>query len=784
MEQTDTKFISGLANEFNLDTAWELRAVTAFTKAGSAIRAHIRGHLHKNKQVDLLNGLMQAGLGVGSAAGAEAVPETLLQSTVYRFTSAGDFLSNYQPHRLELLPCASAQTMGVKCKGPSAVVPWHTFEDECRALLHVLPDGGQANLVVPTPTPTSAAVGNEDNLHLELFTHILRPLQQALSSTDGFFEAARATQGVTKGIWTNKSARADFVLQSCINSELLVAIEVKTSAVICVPQSSSLPAMYAAADKDSNIVECVAQLFSYLGVVPFGVLVTDQQLFCMRREGTVLLCSPSIPLAGYVHCPAERGPGRPSKAELLAATKAAETARRQFEAGGGRSADSLTAVAALYCMAKMSQQWWLQQPPQPTGGGGQGNSGGDSGADSTGANNPWSSFLQCLLAWVGIRSLEGAQHPAAAAAPRPVPDLPTDAECECTSSQLFPGRCFDPRVPGGMPPPLGNACLGVVLEGAVGGRAAAVKLVDLWQGPEGKEAVLREVRTYQLLQPLQGVNVPRLLGYGFCDEWQYFLATSLEGPTLASEEGWALGDEATCAAAFAALDAVHRCGVLHGDIALRNFVLAAVQPAGVGGGSAAGGSVYGGGGSETSITGQQPQLQPRVMLLDFGHAQLVAEAAEEWGEEPASLMQRERRALQDLLGWEPSPPLPVSRPPVDTDAGSSAKAAAASGGAGGDTGGQAQHPQPGMQEMDADMALPGGSAAASRPSPPASQRSAGPRSAFPPAPPTRLPSRPSGWHQQLQFSRPQMSHVPHPLAWNGLNGGRSASRLSWRKIAL
>eukprot|EP00198_Chlamydomonas_reinhardtii_P011082 XP_001700419.1 predicted protein [Chlamydomonas reinhardtii] len=40
-----------------------------------------------------------------------------------------------------------------------------------------------------------------------------------------------------------------------------------------------------------------------------------------------------------------------------------------------------------------------------------------------------------------------------------------------------------------MPPSLGNACLGVVIEGAVGGRAAAVKLVDLWRGPEGKEAL-------------------------------------------------------------------------------------------------------------------------------------------------------------------------------------------------------------------------------------------------------------------------------------------------------
>ena len=276
------------------------------------------------------------------------------------------------------------------------------------------------------------------------------------------------------------------MLESRINKELLVTIEMKTSAVICVPQSSNLPAMYAAADSDSNIVKCVAQLYSYLDVVPFGVLVTDQQLFCMRREDTVLLCSPSIPLAGYVQRPAERGPGHPSADELQASTDAAVAARQQFEAVGGRSAGSaVTAVAALYCMAKMSQQWWARPPPQqPAGGAGQNNI-GDSGADT----RPQRSGPQATLASVSSGAVTGAQHPAAAAEPKPVLRLPTDAESECTSSQLFPGRSFDPRVPNGMPPSLGNACLGVVIEGAVGGRAAAVKLVDLWRGPEGKEAL-------------------------------------------------------------------------------------------------------------------------------------------------------------------------------------------------------------------------------------------------------------------------------------------------------
>lgn len=45
----------------------------------------------------------------------------------------------------------------------------------------------------------------------------------------------------------------------------------------------------------------------------------------------------------------------------------------------------------------------------------------------------------------------------------------------------------------------------------------------------------REVRIYQQLQPLQGVHVPHLLGYGVCDEWQYFLVRRcgcLSGATI------------------------------------------------------------------------------------------------------------------------------------------------------------------------------------------------------------------------------------------------------------
>ncbi|PNW84306.1 hypothetical protein CHLRE_04g229050v5 [Chlamydomonas reinhardtii] len=674
-------------------------------------------------------------LGARSATRAVSESELITGSITYSFTSARDFLRNYEPRRLELLPSASSQTMGVKCQVPSAVEPWHTFDTDCWALLRVLPEGGPP-VKVAVRAPKFATVSNENNLQFELLTHLLQPLELALTETDDFFQALSPAPGVKKGM---TSARSDFVLQSRANNELLVAIEVKTSAVFCVPKGSNLPDMYAAAVKDTknsknnNIVKCVSQLFSYLDVVPFGVVVTDQQLFCMRREGTVLLCSPSIPLAGYVLCLAKRGRGHPRAAELQEASSAATAARKELEASGGRSADSLTAVAALYSLAKMSQRWWTQQP---SGGVGQHSNSSDGGGGT--------------------------------AASKPATLLPTDAESECTSSQLFPGRSFDPRVPGGVPPSLGSACLGVVLQGAVGGRAAAVKLVDLWRGPEGKEALQHEARIYQLLRPVQGTHVPELLGFGTCDGWQYFLATSLEGPALSSEEGWALGEEVTCAAAFAALDAVHRCGVLHGDIALRNFVLAA-PPAGGGGGKQDWRS-----GSQEASSGQQAQRQPLVLLLDFGLAQSVAEAAEEQGEEPAELIGRERMELRDLLDWEPpSSLLPLAAAASGTYASSGAGAAAALGGGGGD------RPQLQPPGLPSPGEAPGRSAAASRPGSPAGSDGAGPLSAFlPPRPLQPRPhGRPGGWRQQQQgFARPRTSLAPR------VDGGFRASRLSLRRL--
>lgn len=287
------------------------------------------------------------------------------------------------------------------------------------------------------------------------------------------------------------------------------------------------------------------------------MLLTDQQLFCVRREGSTLLCSPSIPVAPVAE-------------------------QQQDKAEDGRNGTaSLTAVGALYCIAKMSEPWWAQlqhqrQLPQPQPQGG--------------------------------RIIPGTPKDAAAAAAAPLHSTPppsATAESELTSSQLFQGCNLGPPVPGEtVPRCLGDSRWGVVLQGSLGGWPAAVKLVDLWQrregkarGPEGATGgvhssalrrhspgarvllggwqlggvvsiyvlflsmlsvkflgryiqtpvllpladrivcdsyrpapwpalslnVQREVRMYHKLQPLQGLHVPRLLGYGYCDGWQYFV---------------------------------------------------------------------------------------------------------------------------------------------------------------------------------------------------------------------------------------------------------------------
>ena len=247
--------------------------------------------------------------------------------------------------------------------------------------------------------------------------------------------------------------RPDFLLLSGDRNTVLVAVEVKTSAALWVPPGRSLPDVYAEAGKNSKIVKAVHQLYSYLDRVPYGVLLTDKQLFCMRREHDELLCSPSIPL----------------------------TAEQGEAAAGGFGAGSLTAAAALYCTLRWSQAWWVQRRQQQPSGGSP--AGGRGRRRNTADNRQRRSILQGLLpAWMG------AAVAAAGAAPEPTAPRPAVvAESRCTSSQLFPGYRPDPQVPGHTPRRLAESSSAVVLQGELGGRAAAVKMVDLWQGSEGKK---------------------------------------------------------------------------------------------------------------------------------------------------------------------------------------------------------------------------------------------------------------------------------------------------------
>ena len=249
---------------------------------------------------------------------------------------------------------------------------------------------------------------------------------------------------------------------------------------------------------------------------------------------------------------------------------------------------------------------------------------------------------------------------------------------------------------------------------------------------------------------------------------------------------------------------MHACGVLHGDIALRNIALAAShwQPkgmegggaaggagagggggagagAGGGGGGGAGGGGGGGGGGGSGEGGSAWQQGPCVVLLDFGYATPVATAAEGSGEEPEELFRSERQELQQLL--ECGPP----RPPT-ADAAWGGQAAAAATSAASNASGDMACNQGELLERavspDVCAADPAdGLVAATGPStfpavPSCSRRQQ--RVCLLPAPPPS--SRPGallgggGWRRQLQPLVPRRSQ--HSLAQH--HSARSASRAS------
>lgn len=75
-----------------------------------------------------------------------------------------------------------------------------------------------------------------------------------------------------------------------------------------------------------------------------------------------------------------------------------------------------------------------------------------------------------------------ATPPVAAAAASECATTPAVAMSRCTYNDLFseyPRQ--DPRVPGSEPPNLGRSSKTCVLQGSVGSRPAAVKIIDLWR---------------------------------------------------------------------------------------------------------------------------------------------------------------------------------------------------------------------------------------------------------------------------------------------------------------
>lgn len=111
-----------------------------------------------------------------------------------------------------------------------------------------------------------------------------------------------------------------------------------------------------------------------------------------------------------------------------------------------------------------------------------------------------------------------------------------------------------------------------VCRGRVHGRSAAVKMVDLWQHPDMRQAFQHEADTYKRMMSIQGVHVPYLLAYGYIrGTGSYFIATSFEGYALSEECLDAPGPEKL----QAPLSAVHACGILHNDMSPRNIAVVA-----------------------------------------------------------------------------------------------------------------------------------------------------------------------------------------------------------------
>ena len=170
--------------------------------------------------------------------------------------------------------------------------------------------------------------------------------------------------------------------------------------------------------------------------------------------------------------------------------------------------------------------------------------------------------------------------------------------------------------------------VGSVYRKTIRGVDVACKVLRIGERAGGEEEwceVLKELRreaeAYARLRPLQGVRVPRFLTtVGYLGGCVQILATEYAGVSLeefVDEEKERVPRE-LAAAALAALDAVHARGVLHGDVALRNFVV-------------------------------RRESDGAVLLLDFGFAVFREEVPRE--DEWLERVRAERVSLAGELGW-------------------------------------------------------------------------------------------------------------------------------------
>ncbi|CAG8729669.1 3415_t:CDS:2, partial [Ambispora leptoticha] len=118
---------------------------------------------------------------------------------------------------------------------------------------------------------------------------------------------------------------------------------------------------------------------------------------------------------------------------------------------------------------------------------------------------------------------------------------------------------------------LGHGRSGVVLTAKLCGKTGALKLADLYKNKELLEEMLNEIRIYVgPLIDIQGVHIPKLLRFGILHEAFVFILMTSAGISFAKLGNDVMKKEKLLA--VEGLQAIHKRGILHGDIRLENIM--------------------------------------------------------------------------------------------------------------------------------------------------------------------------------------------------------------------